>query len=140
MSTERVLWSREAGDLQGSLRKKGIATVDSFVIKSTHRRQGIGSAIYREFEEKAMTYQCTHVVIEIHRSNIAGKAFWEQQGFVYNEAACEEYDEYIKTLPVVRTFTPNPNNFATSSLYEGISINATGEDIDALKRKYQQKR
>lgn len=105
MSTERILWYREAGDLFGSLREGGIATIDSLVIKPAHRRQGAGSTMYQTFEQKAIAHGCTQVVIEIHRPNIAGKAFWEQQGFVYNEAACEEYDEYIKTLPVVRTFT-----------------------------------
>lgn len=139
MSTERILWSREAGDLQGSLRKNGIATVDSLVIKLEHRRQGKGNAIYQAFEQKAIAHGCTHVVIEIHRPNVAGKAFWEQQGFVYNEAACEEYDEYVKPLPVARTFIPDPDNFATSSMYEGIAVNATGEDIGTRKRKYNNK-
>lgn len=57
-----------------------------------HRRMGIGSALIQYLMEKARKTKCTRILLDVRKSNLSARTFYEKQGFGEDGVRKNYYD------------------------------------------------
>ncbi|QSB27294.1 GNAT family N-acetyltransferase [Flavobacterium sp. CLA17] len=55
--------------------------IDNFVVNPNHRSKGIGKLLTDYIEEKAMTLECSSIVLDAFTGNFAAHRFYYNQGY-----------------------------------------------------------
>ncbi|TCN61156.1 GNAT family N-acetyltransferase [Flavobacterium circumlabens] len=55
--------------------------IDNFVVNPNHRSKGIGKLLTNYIEEKAMTLECSSIVLDAFTGNFAAHRFYYNQGY-----------------------------------------------------------
>ncbi len=58
-----------------------IAELCNMCVDSNYRKQGIGNALYKEFEKFYNNQGITHFIVTVSFKNESAKAFYKQMGF-----------------------------------------------------------
>lgn len=67
--------------------------VISIAVHPHHRRNGIGSALMREVERACATRGATGMSLEVKRSNVIARAFYEKLGFAKSNEIRRYYED-----------------------------------------------
>jgi ribosomal-protein-alanine acetyltransferase len=88
----------------------GIKTVPSTArilmisINEKNRKQGIGTALLKQFISEMKNYQVTHIDLEVRTTNQGAVAFYKKQGFILQETLSKFYqngeDAYRMSKPL----------------------------------------
>jgi ribosomal-protein-alanine acetyltransferase len=88
----------------------GIKTVPSTArilmisINEKNRKQGIGTALLKQFISEMKNYQVTHIDLEVRTTNQGAVAFYKKQGFILQETLFKFYqngeDAYRMSKPL----------------------------------------
>lgn len=70
-----------AADVIQNFPRDGTWYIGEFILSPKVRRSGLGRALFRAVEERAMAAGASHIDLAAHEGNVDALAFWARMGF-----------------------------------------------------------
>lgn len=70
-----------AADIIQNFPREGTWYIGEFILSPTVRRSGLGRALFRAVEERAVAAGASHIDLAAHESNADALGFWARMGF-----------------------------------------------------------